>query len=110
MPDERTRISVVEAKIVLDGCFELPGASEGSATELFLGKSGEETLDQIDPRSAGRREVKDEARPLGQPPFDQRCLVRAVVIQNQVNVQVMRRWYRGTVETRHCDAGDDTRR
>ena len=85
-----------------------------AAPDLFLGEEREPALDEIEPRRAGRREVQMEARALGQPAPDHRRLVRAVVVEDEVDVEV-----RGHVrldrveelaELDRCDGGDDTRR
>jgi len=44
----------------------------------------------VEPTGRGRREVQVETRPFHQPVADQLRLVRAVVVQDQVNVQFRR--------------------
>src|SRR6516164_7184056 len=78
---------VVNQQIVLDGSFQFAGAAEGTTPNLFGGQGREEALDQINPRTAGGREVDVKARTLGQPVPDQRGLVSPVVVHNQMNAE-----------------------
>ena len=65
-------------------------AAEHTAPNPFVGEFGEPSLDQIDPGAVGGREVHMEARALGEPVPDDRRLVSAVVIQDEMNVQIGR--------------------
>ena len=56
----------------------------------LVGEPGEPALDEVEPRAVGRGEVQMEPRTLGEPAADERGLVRAVVVQNQVDVEVCR--------------------
>jgi hypothetical protein len=47
-------------EILVDGILELGRARECAASNALLRDLGEETLDQIEPRGAGRREVQME--------------------------------------------------
>jgi hypothetical protein len=73
--------------IRFDRRFQLTHAAVGAASNLFLGESGKPTLHEIDPGGAGRGEVHVKARAFGQPRADGRCLVSAVVLEIQVDVQ-----------------------
>ena len=89
-PEEGFRVLVVQLKITFDRCLQFTSAAEGAAPDLLGGQSREEALDEIDPRSSGRREVNVEARTLGQPAMDQGGLVRPVVVHDQVDVETGR--------------------
>src|SRR6266702_4497447 len=51
----------------VNGCLEIDNGSEYPAFESALGEFGEETLDRVEPRAGGWREVEDEARVAGEP-------------------------------------------
>jgi len=105
VPDERTWLVVVEAEIVFDGALQLDGASMGPPAELFFSESGKEALDHVDPRSACRCEVEDESGTLGQPTFDQSGFMRAVVVQNDVHIDIVRNGgFDGVEEMTELDA------
>src|SRR5215472_12407605 len=89
-PDEGPRSFVRDAEVLLDGGAEGTRAAVGAAPNLFLGQGREPPLDEIQPGGAGGGEVQMIARSLGQPPADQWSLVRGVVVQEEVNVQVIR--------------------
>lgn len=57
---------------------------------FFLCESGEPPLDQVQPGRAGRCEVQVEARVCQQPLLDRRCLVRRVVVEDQLNLKADR--------------------
>lgn len=48
-----------------------------------------EALDKVHPGSPGRREVKVEARPLGEPVANQGGLVWPLFVEDQVDVEVL---------------------
>jgi hypothetical protein len=52
---------------------------------------GGEPLHQIEPGGACRGKVKMEARVLGEPGLDRRMFVRAVVVEDEMNVLPARR-------------------
>src|SRR6266478_4035453 len=70
-----------------DRGLERAGAPVRAAFDLLLGELREPAFDEIEPGTPGRREVQMEARPAGQPAVNHRRLVRAVVVENQVDVQ-----------------------
>jgi hypothetical protein len=88
-PHERLGILVGHVEVLADGGLQRPGAPMGASLDLFLGEEGEPALHQVQPRRARWREVQVEARALGQPPPDARRLVRAVVVDNQVNGELL---------------------
>ena len=75
---------------VANGIFQLDCAAVDAAADLFFGESGEPTFEQVQPRGRSRREVQVKARPLGQPAPDQLGFVRAVVIQDEMDLEILR--------------------
>ncbi len=73
-----------------DGVDELIDTVNGEALKLPVGEFGEEALNEIEPRSRGRREVKVHTRVLGEPRSDGRMLVGGVVVENDVDVELGR--------------------
>src|SRR4051795_12723620 len=59
----------------------------GGTSDLLFREGGEPALYEIDPGSAGGREVHVEAGALGQPGADGSSLVSAVVVQDQMDIQ-----------------------
>jgi hypothetical protein len=53
----RVRVAIVVVEIVLDRRFEIIDTVKYAAPNTFLGNVPEETLNQVDPRGRGRREV-----------------------------------------------------
>ena len=70
-----------------DGFFQFACRAVHTTANLLFGQGGEPTLYQIQPGGAGRREVHVKPRMPGQPAMDQRCFVRAVIVQDQRHVQ-----------------------
>ena len=66
--------------------------TEGAAADHTFGDQGEEAFHLIEPRTAGGGEVEIEVAVLSgfEPPLCGGALVRAVVVQNDVHVQVGR--------------------
>ena len=62
----------------------------GAPTKLPVGKLGEEALDLIDPGPALGREMDTKARVSQRPALDQRRLMRAVVVEDETDVQFLR--------------------
>src|SRR2546421_9880695 len=66
-----------ERQVEPDAVLQGSRAAVGAASQLLLGEHGEPTLDLVDPRGVGGREVKVEAGVSEQPAVDQRRLVGA---------------------------------
>ena len=66
-PHERLGIGVVMQEIVVDGGLERGDAHERAAADALSRDLGEEALDEVQPRGAGRREVELEAGVLFEP-------------------------------------------
>ena len=88
-PDEGLGIGVVAVEIVVDRLLELGNAPEDAAPDAFGRDLGEEALDEIEPGRARRREVQLEAPMLGEPLLHLGRLVRSVVVEHQVDVEVL---------------------
>ena len=86
-PHEGLGGGIVEGDVVRDGGLQGMRAPMGAALDLFLGQRREPAFDQVEPRTAGGREVEMKAGPLDQPPMDPRRLVGPVVIENQLDVE-----------------------
>jgi hypothetical protein len=61
-----------------------------AAPDLLLGENGEPALDYVDPGRAGRGEVQVEARVASQSAMDQGRLVGAVVVKDEVDLELGR--------------------
>src|SRR5688572_21309114 len=64
-----------------------------AAFDLLLAQEREPALDEIQPRGARRREVEMKSRVASEPAAHARCLVGAVVVEDQMHVEV--RWHLG---------------
>jgi len=86
-PLERSRMLIVSADVVLDCLDEVAHGMKGSATDAFACDLGKPAFDLVQPRGAGRSEVKVITRVCTEPPLHLRMLVGAVVVQNQMNIE-----------------------
>jgi hypothetical protein len=57
-PDEGLGVAVGELDVAADRGFELPRTATQTTAELLLGQRREPALDEVNPRRAGRREVR----------------------------------------------------
>ena len=73
---------------VTDTLNKLTDGGKGAATDRLLGDDVEPDLDLIEPGRVGRGEVDVIAGPSGEPAFDLGVLVGAVVVDDEVNVEV----------------------
>jgi thioesterase domain-containing protein/acyl carrier protein len=60
----------------------------GAAFDLFLAQQREPPFDEVEPGRAGRGEVQVEPRVPHEPAADPRRLVRAIVIEDQMDVKI----------------------
>ena len=81
-----------------NGSFEFPRAAVGGTLDLLLGDEPEEALNEIHPGSPGRSEMEMETGPFGEPVADQGSLVRSVVVEDQVDVEVFGYGFLDSVE------------
>src|SRR3990170_5079491 len=61
-----------------------------AALDLAFADQGKPALNEVDPRSRSRREVHVKARMARKPSLDRGRLVRAVVVQDQVHLELGR--------------------
>ena len=66
-PDEGFVRAVVVVVIVVDCVFEFGDAFEDASSDALARDLGEEALDKVEPRRAGRREMAMEAQMLDEP-------------------------------------------
>jgi hypothetical protein len=92
-PHKGVAVPVVMVHEVLDLGHQVPDAAEGAATDGALGDKVEPDLHLVQPRGIGRRVVHVEARVSPQPASHRGVLVRGIVVDDQMDVQVRR----------HCD-------
>src|SRR3990172_6889920 len=83
-PDEGLRIAVADVDVVADCGLEFEGAAMRPASQLAVGEVGKEALDLVDPRGTGGREVQLKAGMTKQPALDERRLVCAVVVEDEM--------------------------
>ena len=76
--------------VVGDGLDELSDAGDGEAFELPSREFTEEALNEIQPRGGGRGEVELHSRVFLEPYPNSRMLVRGVVVENDVDVELGR--------------------
>lgn len=89
-PHEGLGMLVGVGNVRQDGRWERLRAAMHPAPQLFLRQQGEPPLHQIEPGGAGRREVHMEARSLEQPPLDHGGLMRGIVVEDEMHVQLSR--------------------
>src|SRR5262249_19079284 len=86
-PHKGLGMAIRQADVRSDGLFELSRASMDTAAQLLVREGRKPALHEIDPRGAGRGEVKMHARVPEQPAVDPRGLVRARIVENEMHVQ-----------------------
>ncbi len=89
-PPERLRAFIRDVDVATDGRLQFPRAAVDAPPKLFLGEGGEPALHEVHPGAAGRREVDMEPGMPHQPAVNQRGLMRAGVIDDEVDVQLSR--------------------
>src|SRR5689334_8304954 len=77
----------MESDVLADGGLQFFEATENASANAFVGDLGEPALDQVDPGAISGREVDMEARPFGNPVTNGGCLMRAVIIHDDMNLQ-----------------------
>jgi len=76
--------------IGLDGADEFGHVWEHAAFDRVVAQVAEESLDHVQPGSAGRREVHMEPRVPLEPGLDLRVLVSGVVVDDQMQIELGR--------------------
>jgi hypothetical protein len=78
----------VDGEVEADRGFKLLSAAVGSAPDLFFGESCEPTLDLIDPGRVGGGEMDLETGMTDKLAADQRRLVSARVVDDEMDTEV----------------------
>src|SRR5262245_31717378 len=78
-------------QVLIDRALKCRHAGEGAATDADACDVQKPALDEIQPRAAGRDEVKVHAWMAREPASDGRAFMRAEVVQNEVQVGPCRR-------------------
>jgi hypothetical protein len=89
-PDERLGMFVVHGDKFADRRFEILHTAKHVTANSFVGEFGKPALDQVDPGPVGGREVNMKVGALGEPVPDERRVMRAVIIYNEMNVPTSR--------------------
>ena len=79
---------VVSLHVMSERRLQFSGAAMHATPELPFGQGGEPALYQVDPGAVGRREVDMKSWAFGEPVPDERGLVRAVVVHDQLHGQM----------------------
>ena len=85
-PKEGLGMLVVHLDVLADGRFQFFHAAEDAPSNALVGDLGKPALHQVDPRGVGGREVEMKSGALRKPVPDERGLMGAVVIQDDVRV------------------------
>src|SRR5215831_5487021 len=86
-PCEGSGTLVVDIEIFADSSFQFFYAAENPAPNAFVGDFSKPPFHKVDPGAISRREMEMEARPFGKPFPDGRGFMRAVVVENDVDVE-----------------------
>src|SRR5437867_1280868 len=87
LPHEGLRALVRDLDVAANGGFQLTRTAMDASANLLLRQGREPALDGIDPRAPRRGEVDMEARMPYQPAVDQGRLVRAGVVDDEVDLE-----------------------
>jgi|SRR5207253_7251905 len=87
-PPERRRAFIRDIDVATDGRLQFPTAAVDAPPNLFLGEGGEPALHEVHPGAAGRRKMDMEPGMPDQPAVNQRGLMRAGVVDDEVDVQL----------------------
>src|SRR3989442_1248019 len=89
-PHKGPRVLVVVLDELVDLAFEVRHGVKGAATDGALRNQSEPAFDLVEPRGVGWSVVDMEARTSGEPDSDSGVSVGAVVIDDQMNIQIVR--------------------
>src|ERR1700746_2811208 len=89
-PHERGRLLIVGVEKLHHRTLQFADAAMRATANLLIGELRKPTLHQIQPRAVGRGEVRMKAGPLGKPVPDRRSLVGAVVVHDDMDVEIRR--------------------
>src|SRR5579864_3838190 len=86
-PNEGPGILVVHVNVLADGRFQFFHTPEYTPSDALVGDFGKPAFHQVDPRSVRGGEMEMKSRAPREPVADERGLVGAVVIHNNVRLQ-----------------------
>jgi hypothetical protein len=78
-------VRVGDGDVAVDRLLQLSRTAVDASAELLFRERREPAFHEVDPRGAGRGEVQMEAWMAGEPAMDRRRLVRAGIIEDQVD-------------------------
>src|SRR5215208_1405186 len=76
--------------VLANSCFQAARAAKNATPQLLLGQESKPTLDEIEPRGTGGREMQVKARALEQPALNGDGLMSTVVVEDQMDVKACR--------------------
>src|SRR5215813_151799 len=88
--EKKIRPLIGEVEVAADGRLELASAAVDTPPQLLLSQRGEPALHEIHPGPTGRREVDVKPRMPEHPAMNHRRLVRARVVDDQMDVEILR--------------------
>jgi hypothetical protein len=109
-PVKGLRVFVINPNVIVDGFDQITNAAEGSAADSFSCDFGKPAFDLIEPRRTGWREVQVIARSCSEPSLHGGMFMGAVIIQDQMDVQIGRNGLVDTIETPDAGVAADIRR
>ena len=86
-PDEGSGIFVVNFDVLAESRLQLFPTSEDAAANALAGHFGEPAFHQVDPGAVSWGEMEVKARPFGKPLPDDRCLMRSLVVQHDMDIE-----------------------
>src|SRR5271166_978491 len=90
LPDERLGIAIPRRDKFLDSGHPVGNAGEAAAPDRFAGQIAKPTFDHIEPTGTGRNKMHVKAPTPCQPASNLRSFVSAVVVQDQMQVEILR--------------------
>src|SRR5437899_11950613 len=90
VPDKRPGRLVADRQVLTNRGLECARAAMSASFDLLLGERREPPFHQVEPGGAGGGEVQVKPRMSREPPPHLCRLMRAVVVQNQEDVEVRR--------------------
>ena len=89
MSTRRDSGGIVFGEKVIDGGLQLGDALEDAAADSLAGDLGEEALNEVQPGRRSRNEVQLEAWMPLQPRLNFLCLVRRVVVDDEMEIEML---------------------
>src|ERR1700682_2988341 len=87
-PHKRPLVGIVVSYVVVDLVHQFTHAAEGAAPDRLLSDEREPALDLVEPAGVGGSVMDVVARPAREPGFDRGVFVSAVVVGNQVDLEL----------------------